>query len=75
MSESRIAQVLERTNVPRGHGQGPPHQFRHAAAHTWLAAGGPELCTMRNFGWRSHTMLSRYGASVADERARDKLNG
>jgi hypothetical protein len=25
---------------------------------------------MRLVGWRSHKMLSRYGASAADERAR-----
>jgi hypothetical protein len=29
---------------------------------------------MRNFGWRSRTKLSRYGASVADKRARDEAH-
>jgi site-specific recombinase XerD len=46
-----------------------PHQFRHTAAHNWLALGGSEGDAMRLFGWRSRDMLSRYGAALADERA------
>lgn len=35
-----------------------------------MAQGMGDDATMRLFGWRSLTMLNRYGAAVADERAR-----
>lgn len=47
------------------------HQFRHTFAHAWLASGGQENDLMRLAGWRSRTMIGRYGASAAGERARN----
>jgi site-specific recombinase XerD len=71
MTDSGIAQILrrrcEKARIQALH----PHQLRHTAAHNWLAMGGNEGDAMRLFGWRSRQMLNRYGASAADERARD----
>jgi len=47
-----------------------PHQFRHTFCHLWLAADGQEGDLMALTGWRSRSMLARYGASRAAERAR-----
>ncbi|RFZ47543.1 Tyrosine recombinase XerC [Mycobacterium marinum] len=48
-----------------------PHRFRHTNAHDFLLAGGQERDLKRLMGWRSDTMLERYGASAADHRARE----
>jgi site-specific recombinase XerD len=47
------------------------HLFRHGFAHAWLAQGGQEQDLMQLAGWKSRTMLGRYGASAAAERARE----
>lgn len=47
-----------------------PHRFRHTLAHLWKLNGGNEDDLMRIMGWRSREMLSRYGSSAGEERAR-----
>jgi site-specific recombinase XerD len=47
-----------------------PHQLRHTWASSMLGSGHSEGDVMQLGGWSDRSMLSRYGASAAAERAR-----
>jgi site-specific recombinase XerD len=69
MTDSGIAQALQRrgsaAGVPRLHA----HLFRHTYAHEALSSGMQEGEVMALAGWRSREMLSRYAKSAERDRA------
>jgi site-specific recombinase XerD len=71
MTDNGIRQMLRRRAKQCGLEHLHPHMFRHTFAHRWLSEGGQEQDLMRLAGWRSREMLARYGASAADQRARE----
>ena len=71
LSEWGLVQMLRRRGAQAGLPGLHPHQLRHTFAHEWLVQGGGETDLMQIAGWKSRTMLQRYGASAADTRARE----
>lgn len=69
LTTNGIAQMLRRRGRLAGVDHLNPHRFRHTFAHRFLASDGQEGDLMRLAGWSSRTMLQRYGASAATERA------
>jgi site-specific recombinase XerD len=70
LRESGLAQLIR----DRGREAGVtlrlhPHAFRHAYAHSMLAAGMQETDLMAVVGWKSRDMVARYAASTRAERA------
>jgi len=67
-----VRQIIKARCVQAGIPHVHVHQFRHTAAHRWLLAGGQEQDLARIAGWTpGSAMLGRYGASAAEERARE----
>ncbi len=71
LTEWGLVQMLRRRGAQVGLPGLHPHQLRHTFAHEWLVQGGAETDLMQIAGWKSRTMLQRYGASAADARARE----
>jgi site-specific recombinase XerD len=69
LTVSGVAQLVRERGRLAGIERLHPHLFRHTYAHLSLAAGMQEGDLQRLGGWRDRSMLSRYGASAATERA------
>jgi site-specific recombinase XerD len=71
VSPDGIDAILKRRAAAAGITGLHPHVFRHTWASEFRAAGGAEGDLMTLGGWRSRTMLDRYGRVVAADRARE----
>ncbi len=69
LSVNAISGMLKRRAERAGLDHVHAHMFRHTFAHQFRMAGGNESELMTLGGWHSRSMLDRYGASAAAERA------
>lgn len=66
---SGLYRMLNRRAGECGYDSVSPHQFRHTWTDDLLSSGVPEGDVMTAAGWRDRSMLKRYAADMATERA------
>lgn len=66
---SGMYQIIEKRCEEAGIERIHPHQFRHTFAHKMQQQNINDSDLMYLAGWRTRSMLNRYGASAAAERA------
>lgn len=69
LTDSGLAQIVKRRGTSVGIVNLHPHQLRHTSVHRFLSRGGQEGSAMRIYGWRTRSMLDRYGSALAEQRA------
>lgn len=69
MTNSGLAQMLERRCADAGIEPINPHRFRHTFAHMAKVRGMTDEDLMQVAGWQSLQMLGRYGRAASAERA------
>jgi site-specific recombinase XerD len=69
LTRKGVPRILAKRADGAGIGHVHPHQLRHTWADRWLAAGGTEGDLQRLGGWESPTVMRRYGAVRATDRA------
>ena len=69
MGPSGLYQTIEKRCDEAGIARIHPHQFRHTFAHKMQQGNVNDSDLMYLAGWRTRSMLNRYGARAAAERA------